>query len=338
MKDIYVIVPVYNPIEEITNKFIEELEKEFKNIIIINDGSTNVNKKYFDTFKKHTVLTHHINQGKGRAMKTAFNYLLEEVNTFKGAVVADCDFQHSVKDIKAVSNEVIKNPKKLILGCRDFDNTIVPLRSKLGNKITRSVFQIFVGINISDTQTGLRGYSKELMPTFLSISGERYEYETNMLINVKEQDIKIKEVKIETIYIDGNKSSHFHAIKDSFRIYKLFIKYLLSALTSFILDILSFSLFLSFNLGIILSTIIARIISSIYNFKINEKLIFKKQNKNALYKYYVLATFSMLTSAISVKILSASNNTSIILIKIVVDLIIFILNFIVQREWVFKNK
>lgn len=337
MKDIFVIVPTYNPDVNITTKFIKDLEKKVDNIIIVNDGCRDEFNDYFKTFNKHIVLTHHVNQGKGRALKTAFNYLLDKHPNFKGAVVADCDGQHSVEDIIKVGNEVIKNPSKLILGARDFDQNDVPSRSKFGNKITRGVFKIFIGLNITDTQTGLRGYSKELIPIFLKTKGERYEYETNMLIECKEKDIPIKEVKIKTIYIEENKTSHFNPIKDSIMIYKLFIKYIVSALSSFALDILLFSIFLIFTENIMLSTIIARTISSIYNFYINKKLIFKKSTKNSMIKYFILVVVQMFISGFLVNELDTILNINTTIIKIIVDSVIFVVNFIIQREWVFKK-
>jgi glycosyltransferase involved in cell wall biosynthesis len=337
MKDIYVIIPIYNPIEEITTKFISELEKEFKNIIIINDGCDPKHENFFKKFNKHIVLTHHVNQGKGRAMKTAFNYLLEEIKDFKGAVVADCDAQHAIEDIKNVSNETLKYQNSLILGSRDFDKEGIPLKSRLGNKITKSVFQLFIGLSLKDTQTGLRGYSKKLMPTFLKTSGERYEFETNMLILCKELEIPIKEVDIKTIYIDGNVSSHFNPVKDSIIIYKLFFKYIIASVSSFLVDILLFATLMLFNISIMSATVIARIFSSFYNFKINQKLIFKKSNKTSLIKYFVLAAGIMLTSGASVTLVHNLLSSSPTLTKIIVDSLLFIASFILQREWVFKK-
>lgn len=337
MKDIIIIIPIYNPDLEITKKFIAELEKEFPNILIVNDGSRQEFNDLFKSFKHHPVLTHHVNQGKGRAIKTAFNHILNEYPNIKGAVVADCDGQHSITDIKNVSNTLLKNPKNLILGVRDFSNKGIPARSKFGNKITINVFKIFIGLSISDTQTGLRGYSQELMKVFLKTKGEKFEYETNMLIECQEKDIKIKEVKIKTIYIEDNKTSHFNPIKDSIIIYKLFIKYIISAMSSFILDIILFSIFLLLTEKILISTIFARIISSIYNYLINKKLIFKKSSKSSIIKYFILVIIQMFISGYTVTFLDSILNITTTLIKIVVDTIIFFINFIIQREWVFKK-
>lgn len=342
MKDVYILVPSYKPDPEIMDVFIKKLKKTFKNIIIVNDGSGEEYDDFFDKYKSDTYLLKHVvNQGKGRAIKTALNFLLNEHPDFKVVVTADSDGQHSVEDIKKCAEKAIKNPENLILGVRDFNQADVPKKSKFGNKITRNVFKIFIGLNISDTQTGLRAFSNKIAKTFLNTKGERYEYETNMLIDSKDLGIKIKEVIIKTIYIDGNIMSHFNPIKDSISIYKLFVKYIVSALSSFLIDIILFSIIIGLfnNIEILIATIIARVISSIYNYTINKKAIFKKSNKSSIYKYFILVIIQMFISGLSVSYISSLLiNIPSVLIKIIIDAIIFLINFIVQREWVFKNK
>ncbi|MDD4624199.1 MAG: glycosyltransferase [Bacilli bacterium] len=341
MKNVYIIIPSYNPDQNIMNEFLKKLKKSFNNIIIINDGSDENYNYFFDKLKNdYIVLTHHINQGKGRAIKTAFNYLLEDHPNFEVAVTADCDGQHSVDDIKKCVDKTIENPSSLIIGVRNFNKYNVPTKSKFGNKITRNVFKIFIGLNITDTQTGLRGFSSETAKIFLKTKGERYEYETNMLIDCKEHNIDIKEVKIKTIYIDENKTSHFNPLKDSISIYKLFLKYIASSLSAFLLDIILFTLLLNIintKENILIATIIGRIISSMYNFSIN-KIIFHKSSKSSKYKYFLLVIIQMFVSGLSVTFLSKIINISSIIIKVFVDTIIFVVNFIIQREWVFKKK
>lgn len=344
MKDVIIIIPSYNPNEKIMSTFINELNKEFENIVIVNDGSDAKYKKYFKSLKTENikVLNHYINLGKGCAIKTAFNYICNNYSDFKGVITADCDGQHTVNDIKKCAKQVLKTPSYLVLGVRDFNQKDVPFKSKFGNKITRSIFKLFIGINISDTQTGLRGFSKNLVEKFIITKGERYEYETNMLIDCKIHDIEIKEVTIRTVYINKNELSHFNPITDSIIIYKLFIKYIFSAVSSFILDILLFTLFVnliidSVNYYILLATIMARIISSLYNFSINNKLIFKKSNKNSLLKYAILVIIQMFVSGYSVMYLNAILPVYYLFIKIGVDIVIFFVNFIIQRTWVFKK-
>ena len=343
-KDVIVIIPTLNPNTKIMDKFINELINNFSNIIIVNDGSDLKYNEYFYKLKEKniTVLKYYINYGKGRAIKAALNYIYNSYDDFKAIVTADCDGQHTIKDIIRCANEAIKNPKHLVLGCRDFSKKNVPFKSRYGNIITRNIFKIFVGIKITDTQTGLRAMSNEIAYKFLDTTGERFEYETKMLIDCKDKEIPIKEVIIDTVYIDSNSGSNFNPFRDSRLIYGLFLKYFIASISSFIIDIIIFKLLYNLNLPIvhyiILCGIIARIISSIYNYIVNKNLVFKKASKKSLINYYILVMVQMFVSSIIVEyIFNKFINFDPVIIKVVVDFIIFIINFIIQREWVFKK-
>ena len=344
MEDIVILIPAYKPNEQIMLEFMKKMVVKFKNIVIVNDGSGIEYDNFFKNFENMglKVLYHDVNKGKGRAIKTGFEYILNNYDLKKivGTITADCDGQHCVEDIEKCANRLKEYPESLVVGCRNFDDEQVPPRSKFGNKITRNVFKMFIGINITDTQSGLRGFGIELMRKFLNTIGERYEYETNMLIDCKTYDIEIQEVTIQTVYIEKNAGSHFNPIKDSLRIYKLFFKYILSAVSSFVIDIVLFTLFvnvLQIDNKIMVATIIARVISSIYNFIVNSKVVFKKQSKTSIIKYIVLVVIQMFISGIGVTVIAKYININETVIKVIVDTIIFIINFVIQREWVFKK-
>ena len=343
MEDVVILIPAYKPEKEIMRNFLDELTKKFKNIIIVNDGSGTEFNDFFVSLENQglEVVYHEVNKGKGRAIKTGFEYILKNHSNILGTITADCDGQHTVEDITKCAEELRKHPEDLIVGCRDFNQEDVPSRSKFGNKLTRTIFKIFIGINITDTQSGLRAFGKNLMNLFLKTEGERYEYETNMLIECKTYDIKIQEVTIKTVYINKNEGSHFNPIKDSIKIYKLFFKYIISAVSSFLLDILLFTLFVNIikiDQKILVATVFARIISAVYNFVINSKLVFKKGSKSSIVKYIILSIIQMLISGYAVTYIAKFININSTVIKIVVDTIIFLVNFVIQREWVFKNK
>lgn len=244
MKDIFVIIPTLDPNEKIMEEFILKLQKEFKNIIIVNDGCKDTYDEFFKKFeaKKIKVLRNNVNLGKGMALKHAYNYILNEYPKCKGVVSADCDGQHSVEDIKKCAEAVLANPDSLILGVRDFNKPDVPRRSKFGNKMTKFVMEELVDISISDTQTGLRGMSLDVTKKLIKTVGERYEYETKVLIDCKKQNINIVEVPIETIYIDGNADSHFDPFSDSLKIYKTFSGYFGKLILSVLINLIIFKL------------------------------------------------------------------------------------------------
>ena len=337
-EDAVVLIPAYNPNIDIMNEFLGKLKASFQNIVIVNDGSSSQYSLFFAKLStEYPTISHYKNLGKGRALKTGINYILNNYPNIKAIITADCDGQHTVKDIKKCYHKWQKSKSSLILGCRDFTNEKVPLKSRYGNKITKDIFMLFTGLKISDTQTGLRVIPKEVSSIILDVKGERYEYETNVLLETKKLDIPIVEEKISTIYINNNKESHFNPIKDSIEIYKLFIKYIISSLSSFALDIILFTIFIKLTNKIITSSIISRIISSIYNYLINKNLIFKKNNDKTLLKYYTLVIIQLTISATITKLLNNYITLNIVIIKIIVDIFIFIINFIIQREIIFKK-
>lgn len=351
-----IVIPALNPPLDLI-KYIEKLRLfGLENILIVDDGSRPEFKNIFEKLRDKQgcqILTHAKNLGKGRALKNALNYFLTmpNVEEYNGIVTADSDGQHRVEDVLSMVDSISNNSDSLILGCRDFDSENVPPKSKFGNKLTKLVFRLLYGRKITDTQTGLRGFPKEILHDMLEIPGERFEYETKMLIHTFDKSIPIKEIAIETIYFDGNAETHFNPIKDSLRIYKVifasFFKYLFSSLSSFLVDIGLFQLFLWIYLSvgihrgallILLSTILARIISSYFNFTMNKNFVFdgEKRIHKTIVKYYSLAIFQMLLSAAMVTVIWNMFSGSETAIKIVVDTILFLASYQVQRRWVFR--
>lgn len=348
------IMASLNPDEKMMTTVADLKAAGFKRIILIDDGSCEETKHFFTEAEEKygcELLVHAVNQGQGRAIKNAFNYLLLNGAGEIGAVTIDSDGQHSAEDAVRLAEALEENPECFVIGCRDFSQKNVPLRSRMGNVITRNVFRFLCGIKISDTQTGLRAYSLDLMRRLILAPGDRYEFCSSTLIEAKKADIPFKEVKISTIYIEGNKSSHFNVLRDSFRIYALILKFLTASISSFVVDILLFTLISSliapFSLvstaAIAIATYAARLGSSIFNYKVNRNLVFKKGRKSSAAKYILLCVIQATLSYVGVYFISSwahANPVSLntVWIKVLVDFILFMLSFVIQREWVFKNK
>ena len=208
-REVPIIIPSYEPDEKLPDLLKNLRETGFRNIVLVDDGS---GEKYAGIFTEAettygcVVLHHAVNQGKGRALKTAFNFCLREFADLPGVITADSDGQHSPECILSCVDAMLKNPSALILGCRCFEGADVPARSEFGNKCTRVVMKYLTGISVSDTQTGLRGIPTAFMEQLLMVRGERFEFETNMLLETKSRKIPIVEVPIRTIYIEENKT------------------------------------------------------------------------------------------------------------------------------------
>lgn len=365
MQATVVIVPSFNPDQALVQLIRDLQAAGFSQIVVVNDGSRMECLPFFAQAKElgAAVLTHAVNMGKGRALKTAFNYILNTYGEEAFAVCADSDGQHTAADIRKVADKLQENPDRLVMGCRCFEEGQIPLRSRLGNKLTRFVFRIMCGVRVSDTQTGLRGLSGKLMKRFLLTRGERYEYEMNMLIDAKSDGIEMAEVPISTIYLNRNESSHFNPLWDSLRIYSVFLKFIASSIFGFAVDYLLFILlntliyslmggreanwislfghtFTTMTGAVLFATVLARVASSLVNYSLNKRRVFHMQtpSRSTLLRYYLLCGVQMLASAGLVALFTSLTNGYPALIKLPVDLLLFFLSFQIQREWVFKRR
>ena len=355
---VVIVLPSLNPDEKFDRVVDGLLANGFDRIVIVDDGSDEAHQNCFtraEGFPQCRVLHHGVNKGKGRALKTAFTCVLEQFPDTKGVITIDGDGQHLVQDIIACGDRMLEEGNKVVMGCRNFDLPGVPARSVAGNKTTSRLFRLCYGIKLSDTQTGLRAIPAEFLQPFCAIEGERFEYETNMLLQMKRLGIDFVEQSIETVYEDDNSGSHYNAFKDSWRIFKIMFKFLLSSGAAAFIDYIIFYIVLRLfgaRWGVsatVYATIIARVFSSFVNFNTNKSLVFQNQGhyKRALLRYYALCIVQTAISAGLVTLLShligqALGHTvpAIVatLVKVVVDTTLFFISYGIQREWVFSQK
>ena len=361
LSNISVVLPSLDPDEKLHAVIEGLLEHGFTDIILVNDGSKQENLHYFEEeAAAHPdiihLLHHEVNKGKGAALKNAFRWFLANRPDGFGVVTVDGDNQHHPEDTRRCCEKMLETGH-MVLGCRDFTLDHVPARSRFGNQTTSAIFKIFVGMTLSDTQTGLRAIPRDDLEVLNRVSGDRFEYETNMLLALKNHGIPFDEVKIRTVYIEENKSSHFRVIRDSWRIYKLilahFFRYTASSLVSFVVDsgmvyLLTMLLRAALRdplLGTV-ATVGARIASSVLNFFMNKKLVFRSDvsTGKAMLRYYVLAipqlAVQSLLNQVLYTVLSIGGDQPFLrtLIHILVMTVLFIVSFTIQQRWVFAPK
>lgn len=329
-----VIIPSLNPSDKLISIINELIKNNIKDIIVIDDGSSN--KDIFNKLNKDVLVLHHeTNLGKGVAIKTGVKYANNNFKNIKGYIFMDGDGQHLTKDVIKVIKEM-NTSNEIIFGVRDFNDSNVPKRSKIGNNFSSWYYKLLTGINMPDTQTGLRAIPYRYTKILLNTPGERYEYEMNFLNYLGLHKILFKTVKINTVYEDNNSVSHFRIVEDSIRIYKEPLKYFVIALTSFLLDILMFILYKSLVPSIFMANVLARFTSGIYNYNMNKYWCFKSyQGSNQFFKYLVLFVIQMFISSTLVNLFSSSS--MIVIIKMLIDLVIFTVNYVIQKKYIFKG-
>ncbi len=352
--DVTVVIPSLDPDEKLLKVVDGLVDAGFTDILLVDDGSDDAHSAPFAAAAQRpgvTVLHHPVNYGKGRALKTAFSHILEHCPHSRGVVTVDGDGQHTTADIVSLAQAVCADGERVYLGARDFNRPDVPLRSRFGNKTTSLVFRLLCGLTIRDTQTGLRAIPRQYLPAMLEVEGERFEYETNMLLAFRRQQIPFGELPIRTVYINENETSHFRPVRDSIRIYRLilrhFIRFVGSGAVSFLVDMGLFWLLGSVVLSalpdttrIFAATAVARAVSSLLNFFLNRTVVFSSSRPlwDTLWRYYALCVVQMLTSAGLVAALYGIVPLPEPLIKFVVDVCLMFISFRIQQRFVFGRK
>lgn len=358
LKKVAVILPSLNP----DHRFLEVAEglvnAGFAHIVVVDDGSDEAHRKWFDAVRAYPqchVLVHEVNKGKGRALKDAMAYVHESLPQLSGVVTIDGDGQHLLGDIIACGDRMLAEGDKVVMGCRDFSLPDVPPRSVAGNRFTAAMFRICYGIRITDTQTGLRAIPAAYLERFSQIEGERFEYETNMLLQMKRMGISFVEQPIETVYDKEEYSSHYNALKDSWRIFKVMAKFLLSSGAAFLVDTAIFYVLMKLfgeRMGTFAPTfslVAARVVSSFVNFNANKTFVFQNKGnyKRSMVRYYILCVIQLIINAALTNGLVALASRAIghslpailaTLIQIAVMTVLFFISYPIQREWVFSEK
>jgi len=334
-----ILIPSYEPDERLIGLIRDLRAVTDTSILIVDDGSGEAYSGIFQSAREAgcTVLTHEDNRGKGSALKTGFNYIKQSGDA-DVVVCADSDGQHLPKDILRVAGEARSRRRHIVLGSRHFTGK-VPLRSRFGNSATRLVYAYATGVPIQDTQTGLRGFSNDMLDWLCRIPGERFEYEMNMLLASKSAGYRTVEVPIDTVYLDDNKSSHFRPLADSARIYFPFVKFGLSSIVSAALDFMLLLLLQWMTANLLFSVVGARVVSSAINYAMNRKFVFgggaKRGNGRSLPRYYALAATILLFNYVLLYSFNETIGIPLLAAKLLTEGLLFLFSYWWQRKYVY---
>ena len=409
MKNTVILIPAYKPEEKMLEllavlagymKTAEEEQKtepavsqedqedtdQIRGIVVVDDGGQ---EPYAQLFEKAQalgclVVHHEVNRGKGAAIRTGIQAAVDRFGPEIRIVTADADGQHLPEDIlhvaQVLSEEAGKKKPALVLGVRDFsggDGAKVPMRSRLGNRITSAFFLFTTGKACRDTQTGLRGIPAALLPMALATEGNRYEYEMNFL-TAAVRKYRLVQVPIRTVYEDGNHTSHFRPVRDSLLIYRKPIRYVAVGAGSAVVDWSVFLVMLrlfgisAFRAGASaavyaagstvaseaaaaaaaeaaaetveragasgLSAAVARICSGIFNFECNRHWSFQSGGHAGREVVRYIILFGA-NLLCNAGIVSAATLVAIPAApaKFVADVALFVVNYQVQKHWVFRK-
>lgn len=344
-KEWIALIPAYEPGETLLT-LLEQVKASGFQIVVVDDGSSLAAGRIFRQAHQFArVLTHPHNRGKGAALKTGMEYIRETWGNDSIVVTLDADGQHTAVDAIRLCRYAEDHPDTLVLGSRQLAEN-VPLRSQIGNTFTRMVYRLATGVSIHDTQTGMRAFDTEMIPLLLRIEGDRYEYEMNMLLDFAARKIPMKEIEIETIYLEGNASSHFDTLTDSCRIYKEILKFSASSFLGFLIDYSLYGILLLLTaslpaaLSLRVSNIGARLVSAAFNFSVNRSVVFRSSESlpRAAVKYAVLAAGIITVNTAILSILVGTLGMNALLAKVLTEVVLFFFSWLIQRRVVFREE
>lgn len=351
------VIPAYEPSDRLVG-LVAKLAMGDGSVVVVDDGS---GQRYASIFEAVAavpgaqVLRHPTNRGKGASLRTGLAHALEMPECAVGVVTADADGQHTVVDIEQVAAELARQCRDaaqiVILGERDFDLPGIPLRSRFGNKVTTAVLWLLLGRRLPDTQTGLRGFSTDLLPELLAVPGDRFDHEMRALVHLVCSGSRVVQVPIETVYEDGqNATSHFRPLRDSAVIYATLLRqlaaFLLSSVAGFFVDILVFVAVVDTVFdghptirAVGAATVVARIASALTNYAVNRAVVFRSRRTipRSLGRYSLLAVLIVTASWILTTGLSHVLGDHVVWAKLVVDSTLFVVSYLAQRRWVFAD-
>lgn len=347
-----ILIPAYKPDQSLV-RFVRALREQDPDteILIIDDGSGSTYAPIFTELRIDgvTVQAHPVNKGKGAALRTGIAWVKAN-RSGEVIVTADADGQHLPRDIFRVGvrteTAAAAGQRSIILGvCTKPDpnageeGTKVPLRSKIGNSATVGFFALATGARVADTQTGLRGFTPQILDWLLQIPGDKYEYEFSMLLRATRADVELVQVPIVKVYEPGNPTSHFRPLQDSALIYAPLLAFLVSSfLTGFLVDAIAFFVLMGIGAPLLAAVIGARIISALTNFTVNRMLMHDggacTSASSSLVRYTVLAVGILAVNAALMEALTGLG-ASLLVTKILTELLLILISFAVQRRWVF---
>ena len=348
-----ILIPAYKPDQSLVRlaRALRAQDPDAE-ILVIDDGSGSTYAPIFTELRIDgvTVQTHPANKGKGAALRTGIAWAKAN-RPGEVIVTADADGQHLPRDIFRVGvrteTAAVAGQRSIILGVRTKpdpnageEGTKVPLRSKIGNSATVGFFALATGARVADTQTGLRGFTPQILDWLLQIPGDKYEF--SMLLRATRADVELVQVPIVKVYEPGNPTSHFRPLQDSALIYAPLLAFLASSfLTGFLVDAIALFVLVGMGAPLLAAVVGARVISALTNFTVNRIIMHdggsRPSTSSSLVRYATLAVCILAANAALMEALTGLG-ASLLVAKILTELILIPVSFAVQRRWVFADK
>ncbi|MCA1585538.1 MAG: bifunctional glycosyltransferase family 2/GtrA family protein [Acidobacteria bacterium] len=335
-----VLIPAYQPpttLVALVQAIVDDAR--VARVVVVDDGSSAESQAVFQALAVHSrvdIVRHSRNLGKGAALKSGLRRIVTTADDVTTIVTADADGQHLPADILWIGRAATATPGALIVGTRRIEDA-APRRSRFGNRLTRAVYRNLVGQQLADTQSGLRGFSLGLARDLVTVGGSGYEYELNVLITCRQLRVPVLEQPIATIYLEGNRLSHFRPVRDSLRIYSVLLRFGATSLASALLDNIVFMAAAAGTMPAALALAVARVVSASFNYPLARHWVFRhaRIHRATFARYVTLLALNWLASSSVMGALGVIGLADLTA-KVIVETLFFVPNFLLQRDVVFR--
>ena len=342
MLNVSVIIPFYNLShrEGFVKLLNALLKSEISSVIVVDDGSAGIYDDLFIFFSNHpklTVLKHAVNSGKGASIKTALNYVYFRYPEQLGVVVMHANGQHRWEDALNLAHELERFPDCIIQGIKRYAGD-QSFSAKMWNGVLGFLFGVFTGSDLRDVTTGMRAIPRSFIPRCLKIRSNYYEFDMDLILLCKYNNVCIRRLPID-MGSDVALRSRFNPVVDSMKIFFVFFRFLLVSLWTALIDFLVFMLVYSFSSKVILSIALSRILAMTVNYRLIKSRVFYSTEKDYLVlgKYLLLVFLLGGISCSAIMALMHGFGTNVFVAKASVEMFLFILNFLVQRDFIFVS-
>jgi glycosyltransferase involved in cell wall biosynthesis len=216
--NVCVIIPAYNEADRI-GELVKKIRGQGLVVLVVNDGSTD-NTVGMAKENGAEVISNVKNSGKGASLLKGFEYAL--TNGFDAAITMDADGQHLAADIQTFIKKSESENTTIIVGNRMSNTRTMPLLRIIINKLMSWLISYFVKQNIADTQCGFRLIKRQVLEK-IELRTQKFEIESEMLLEADRHGFKIHSVPIQTVYID--EQSHIRPFRDTIRFFKFLFQY-----------------------------------------------------------------------------------------------------------------
>lgn len=213
-----ILIPAYNESKRL-KQLLPELKRFNLDILVVDDGSQDDTSAVSEQTGA-MVLRHERNSGKGQALRTGFNFILEK--GYDAVITMDADLQHDTRHIPDFIREYQTKDADIIVGDRMSETTSMPLLRYWTNKITSRIISSLTGCSMRDTQSGFRLIRKSVLMG-IKLSTSKFDTESEVLIKAVAKGFKVISIPVRTIYFEDHRSK-IKPLIDTLRFISLVLK------------------------------------------------------------------------------------------------------------------